>query len=133
MNLSELMGDCRGDRAGCGFQHGSCGHCEQCLTGQEIYCPERSLYSSHDLDQGSVATHAVWKETFLFSIPEQLESADAAPLMCGGATVFNCLLSYGVKPTHRVGVVGVGGLGHLAIQVSRNQNIIKNVLMSCVP
>lgn len=105
-----------GDRAGWGFAHDSCGHCEQCLTGQDIYCPERHLYGISDFDQGSVATHAVWKETFLFRIPDQLESADAAPLMCGGATVFNSLFSYGVKATHRVGVVGVGGLGHLAIQ-----------------
>jgi len=105
-----------GDRAGWGFEHNSCGHCEQCLTGQEIYCLERSIFGFSDTDQGSIATHAVWIETFLFQIPEQLESASAAPLMCAGATVFNCLYSHGVEATHRVGVVGVGGLGHLAIQ-----------------
>lgn len=72
-----------------------------------------------DFDQGSFATHAVWKESFLFHVPEAMDSAAAAPLMCGGATVFNTLHSYGVKSSHRVGIVGVGGLGHLAIQVSR--------------
>jgi len=105
-----------GDRAGWGYEHDSCGRCEQCLMGQEIFCRERHIYASSDLDQGSFATHAVWKEGFLFQIPDKLDSADAAPLMCGGATVFNTLHSYGVEATHRVGVVGVGGLGHLAIQ-----------------
>lgn len=75
------------------------------------------MYGSNELDQGSFATHAIWKEPFLFRIPDKLDSADAAPLMCGGATVFNTLHSHGVQPTHRVGIVGVGGLGHLAIQV----------------
>jgi len=105
-----------GDRGGWGYEHDSCGRCEQCLTGQEVFCPERHLYGYSDFDQGSFATHAVWKETFLFQIPEEVESANAAPLMCAGATVFNTLHSYGVEATHRVGVVGVGGLGHLAIQ-----------------
>ncbi|KIM84101.1 hypothetical protein PILCRDRAFT_818403 [Piloderma croceum F 1598] len=105
-----------GDRAGWGYEHDSCGRCEQCFSGQEIYCRERHIYALSDLDQGSFATHAVWKESFLFQIPEKLDSADAAPLMCGGATVFNTLHSYGVEASHRVGVVGVGGLGHLAIQ-----------------
>jgi D-arabinose 1-dehydrogenase-like Zn-dependent alcohol dehydrogenase len=105
-----------GDRAGWGYEHDSCGRCEQCLTGQETFCRDRHMYGTSEIDQGSFATHAVWKESFLFQIPDALESVDAAPLMCGGATVFNTLHGYGVKPTHRVGIVGVGGLGHLAIQ-----------------
>lgn len=106
----------KGDRVGWGYQHDSCGDCEYCLTGRETYCPERQMYGYADLDQGSFASHAVWKEAFLFKIPEGLSDADAAPLMCGGATVFNALYTYGIKPTDRVGVMGVGGLGHLAIQ-----------------
>lgn len=73
------------------------------------------MYGVCELDQGSFATHAVWKDTFLFHIPDKLPLEHAAPLMCGGATVFNALYTYGVEPTHRVGIVGVGGLGHLAI------------------
>lgn len=69
-----------------------------------------------DLDQGSFASHAVWREAFLFKIPDSLSDEDAAPLMCGGATVFNALHQYNVQPTETVGVMGVGGLGHLAIQ-----------------
>ena len=106
----------KGDRVGWGYQHDSCGDCEYCLTGRETYCPDRQMYGAADLDQGSFASHAVWKESFLFKIPEGLSDTDAAPLMCGGATVFNALYTYGIKPTDRVGVMGVGGLGHLAIQ-----------------
>lgn len=105
-----------GDRVGWGYEHDSCGHCEACLTGREQYCPEREMYGEANLDQGSFASHAVWKEAFLFQIPDGLSDAEAAPLMCGGATVFNALHSYDIKSTDRVGVMGVGGLGHLAIQ-----------------
>lgn len=106
----------KGDRVGWGYEHDSCEHCAYCLSGREQYCPERKMYGMADLDQGSFASHAVWREAFLFKIPDALSDVEAAPLMCGGATVFNSLISSGVKSTDRVGVMGVGGLGHLAIQ-----------------
>lgn len=106
----------KGDRVGWGYLHDSCGHCKQCLRGAETFCPERHLYGTHELDQGSFASHAVWKADYLFKIPESISNEDAAPLMCGGATVFNAMQFHGVKSTDRVGVIGVGGLGHLAIQ-----------------
>lgn len=106
----------KGDRVGWGYEHNSCGHCQECLKGNETYCPERAMYGMADLDQGSFASHAVWRETFLFSIPDSMSDEDAAPLMCGGATVFNALHQYNVQPTETVGIMGVGGLGHLAIQ-----------------
>lgn len=112
-NVKELK---KGDRVGWGYEHNSCGRCEKCLTGREIYCPEREMYGMANCDQGSFASHAVWREAFLFKVPEELSDTEAAPLMCGGATVFNALHAYNVRPTHRVGVIGVGGLGHLAIQ-----------------
>ncbi|EON63218.1 alcohol dehydrogenase [Coniosporium apollinis CBS 100218] len=105
-----------GDRVGWGYQHDSCGRCDQCLKGMETYCAERAMYGYADLDQGSFASHAVWREAFLFKIPDGISDVDAAPLMCGGATVFGALAIYGVQPTDTVGVIGVGGLGHLAIQ-----------------
>jgi D-arabinose 1-dehydrogenase-like Zn-dependent alcohol dehydrogenase len=105
-----------GDRVGWGYLHEACGHCKQCLRGAETFCAERKLYGSANLDQGSMGSHAVWKEDFLFKIPDEISSENAAPLMCGGATVFNALQFHGVKSTDRVGVIGVGGLGHLAIQ-----------------
>jgi D-arabinose 1-dehydrogenase-like Zn-dependent alcohol dehydrogenase len=106
----------KGDRVGWGYEHDSCGHCQQCLCGNETYCPERAMYGMADLDQGSFATHAVWREAFLFSIPDSLSDEVAAPLMCGGATVFNALNMYKAQPTETIGIMGVGGLGHLAIQ-----------------
>jgi D-arabinose 1-dehydrogenase-like Zn-dependent alcohol dehydrogenase len=76
----------KGDRVGWGYEHDSCGHCEQCLKGAETYCPERAMYAMADLDQGSFASHAVWREAFLFPIPDGLSDVAAAPLMVGGAS-----------------------------------------------
>lgn len=80
-----------------------------------MLCPQRAMYGEADLDQGAFASYAVWKSAFLFHIPDSIPSVAAAPLMCAGSTVFNPLYTY-VNPTDRVGVVGIGGLGHLAIQ-----------------
>ncbi|KAF7979130.1 hypothetical protein HWV62_43357 [Athelia sp. TMB] len=104
-----------GDRAGWGYEHDSCMRCEQCLSGHETFCAGRRMYGASDLDQGSLASHAVWKAAYLFAIPESLASEHAAPLMCAGATVFNALHEHGAESGQRVGVVGVGGLGHLCI------------------
>lgn len=105
-----------GDRAGWGFLHDSCGHCDECLNANEMFCPERAIYANSNTDQGAFASHAVWKAAFLFHIPDAITSSDAAPLMCAGATVFNAMYSYNVQPTDRVAIIGVGGLGHIAIQ-----------------
>ena len=101
----------KGDRVGWGYEHDSCGHCQQCLSGRETYCPERAFYGEVDLDQGSMANGAVWREAFLFKIPESMPDEVAAPLQCGGATVFNALHTYDTQPTETVGIMGVGGLG----------------------
>lgn len=106
----------KGQRVGWGYNHDSCGHCEECLQGNDTYCDNRAMYGMADLDQGSFASHAVWREAFLFPIPDALSNEEAAPLMCGGATVFNALHAYGLDSTQTVGVIGVGGLGHIAIQ-----------------
>jgi D-arabinose 1-dehydrogenase-like Zn-dependent alcohol dehydrogenase len=74
------------------------------------------LFGSDATDQDSLATHAVWKEAYIFSIPAALNSANAAPLMCAGAAVFTLLYQNGVNAAHAVGTVGIGGLGHLVIQ-----------------
>lgn len=105
-----------GDRAGWGFLHNSCGHCDECLNANEMFCPERAMYARSNTDQGAFASYAVWKAAFIFHIPDAITSSDAAPLMCAGATMFNAMYSYNVRPADRVGIVGIGGLGHIAIQ-----------------
>ncbi|RSM03150.1 hypothetical protein CDV31_010634 [Fusarium ambrosium] len=105
------------DRVGCwGYCHGSCLNCESCHQGQELYCEQRQLYGFDEFDQGSFASYATWNEHFLLLIPETIPSAEAAPLMCAGAAVYSALRSAGVQWHHRVGVLGLGGLGHLAVQ-----------------
>ena len=82
-----------------------------------IYCTgEQKQYGAGNTDQGSFGSGAVWREQYLFKLPEELASDVAAPLMCAGITVWAPLARYGVKSTDVVGVVGIGGLGHLAIQ-----------------
>ncbi|KAJ7451755.1 putative NADP-dependent alcohol dehydrogenase C 2 [Mycena galericulata] len=105
-----------GDVVGWGFTHKTCGHCEECLAGKDQYCLDSEKYGSSNLHQGSFGSHAIWDASYLFKVPDGLAPEDAAPLMCGGATVFGVIESYNIRPTDRVGVIGIGGLGHLAIQ-----------------
>ncbi|KAF9268652.1 NADP-dependent alcohol dehydrogenase [Marasmius fiardii PR-910] len=103
-----------GDRVGWGYPHSTCMSCDHCIRGDEQWCPKAQLFGEADLDQGSFSNLAIRKEHWLFVVPDGLKSEQAAPLMCGGATVFEPLIEH-VKPIDRVGIVGVGGLGHLAI------------------
>ncbi|KAI9150691.1 alcohol dehydrogenase [Paramyrothecium foliicola] len=104
----------KGDRVGWGYETDSCGLCLECLSGNETFCDQRAMYGSASPDQGSFSTGAIWREAFLHPIPDELSDEDAAPLQCGGATVYTTLVD--AKPNETVGVLGVGGLGHLAIQ-----------------
>lgn len=89
------------------------------MDGFPILCKAPVFYGIGSLDSGSFATGAVRKESFVWRLPDGLSSEDAAPLMCGGITVFAPLVQYGVRPSDTVGVVGLGGLGHLAVQFAR--------------
>lgn len=102
-----------GTRVGIGWQCASCGECEWCRAGKEVVCTEHlgTCMGHH----GGFAGHVIAQKRFVFPVPEQLESDLAAPLFCGGATVFTPLKLYG-RPGARVAVIGIGGLGHLAIQ-----------------
>lgn len=104
----------KGDRVGWGYCANSCGLCQRCLEGEDVFCPERELYGKANLDQGSFGSHAIWREAFLHPIPDEISDEHAAPLQCAGATVFTTLVD--VKPNETVAIMGVGGLGHLAIQ-----------------
>lgn len=103
-----------GDRVGLGWFAGSCMSCPDCLRGDHNLCPggEDTIIGRHGGFADRVRAHWVWA----VPIPEGVDPAKAGPLFCGGITVFNPILQFGVQPTDRVGVVGVGGLGHLAVQ-----------------
>jgi D-arabinose 1-dehydrogenase-like Zn-dependent alcohol dehydrogenase len=106
-----------GDRVGFGYFHGGCGNCEFCKIGNQYYCENAPRsYAAQDLDQGSFSSFTIWPDTNIYRIPEALSSADAAPLLCAGITVFTPMLKFGVKAGHRVGIIGIGGLGHLAVK-----------------
>lgn len=133
VGIVEAIGpDChflkKGDRVGWGYAVDSCSHCLECLQGTEIFCPDRALYGEKNLDQGSFASYAVVRETFLHRTPDGLSDIDAAPLQCAGATTFAALSN--VKPTDTVGILGVGGLGHLAIQFASKMGCRVVVLSS---
>jgi uncharacterized zinc-type alcohol dehydrogenase-like protein len=106
-----------GQRVGLGWQSNSCGECEWCTRGMENLCPssEATCVRRH----GGYASRVRGNVRFVFPIPDALESENAAPLLCGGITVYNPLRSHGINPSSRVGVIGIGGLGHLAVQFAR--------------
>jgi len=103
-----------GDRVGLGWQANSCGECEWCTRGMENLCALSEPTCVHR--HGGYADRIRANARFVIPIPEALESEHAAPLLCGGITVYNPLRLHGVNPASRVGVVGIGGLGHLGIQ-----------------
>ncbi|KAF5023625.1 hypothetical protein F66182_4327 [Fusarium sp. NRRL 66182] len=107
-----------GDRVGFGYTHEICGTCDSCCTDRDQYCRERKLYGFADTDNGSFSYGAVWDSKTIIRIPESYDSADAAPMMCAGSTVWTVLTRYGLRSDDRVGVMGIGGLGHLAIKIA---------------
>lgn len=70
-----------GDRVGWGYMHDACGHCKDCLEGWNTFCAERKLYGYANLDQGSFSDGAIWKEGFLFKLPDSIADEHAAPLV----------------------------------------------------
>jgi uncharacterized zinc-type alcohol dehydrogenase-like protein len=107
-----------GQRVGIGCQRGSCGHCEWCVRGEENLCPEY-MGNLTFFPYGGFASAIVVDARFAFPLPDALDSEHAGPLLCGGATVYSPLQSHCVRPSMRVGVVGIGGLGHMALQFAR--------------
>jgi alcohol/geraniol dehydrogenase (NADP+) len=106
----------KGERVGVGWQSGACLACEACLRGEENLCPNERATC---VDQpGGFAERVRVDGRFAFKLPEALDSAAAAPLLCGGITVYSPLRRH-ARPAMRVCVVGIGGLGHLALQFAR--------------
>jgi uncharacterized zinc-type alcohol dehydrogenase-like protein len=106
-----------GQRVGLGWQSNSCGVCEWCTRAMENLCPALEGTCIHR--NGGYADRVRANHRFVFPIPDALESEHAAPLLCGGITVYNPIRSHGVNPSSRVGIIGIGGLGHMAIQFAR--------------
>ncbi len=102
-----------GARVGVGWQRSSCGACSWCRSGEETLCEQRQATCMGHY--GGFADRIRVDRRFVFAIPPALDSAGAAPLLCGGITVFAPLRRHAV-PGMRVGVIGIGGLGHLALQ-----------------
>jgi D-arabinose 1-dehydrogenase-like Zn-dependent alcohol dehydrogenase len=90
-----------------------CGYCKPCLIGSTTACENMVQFGSGNHDQGGFATGAVCDVSALVKIPDEISSAEAGPLLCGGATVWGPLFQHGLKAGDRIGVVGIGGLGHL--------------------
>ena len=102
-----------GQRVGVGWFSGSDMHCRQCLSGNHHLCPQaQATIIGH---RGGFASHVRAHWAWVIPLPEKLNFADAGPLLCGGITVFNPLAMYG-RPTDRVGIIGIGGLGHMAVK-----------------
>lgn len=103
-----------GQRVGIGWLSSSCMHCDPCIGGDHNLCSntEMTIVGQH----GGLASHLRAHWAWAIPLPDDLDPALAGPLFCGGITVFNPLVQFDVKPSHRVGVVGIGGLGHLALR-----------------
>jgi D-arabinose 1-dehydrogenase-like Zn-dependent alcohol dehydrogenase len=103
-----------GQRVGVGWHGGHCGHCRSCRRGDFITCANGQIPGiSYD---GGYADYMIAPFEALASVPDELAAEDAAPLLCAGITTFNALRNSGARPGNLVAVLGIGGLGHLAVQ-----------------
>lgn len=102
-----------GQRVGVGWFSASDMHCRQCMSGNHHLCPQaQATIIGH---RGGFASHMRVHWAWAFPLPNNLDYAGAGPLLCGGVTVFAPLLRF-AKPTDRVGIIGIGGLGHMAVK-----------------
>ncbi len=113
-----------GDRVGVGCMVNSCRECENCLSGDDNYClnGNTGTYTARDADgtitQGGYSTHIVVVEDFVLKVPESIPYEAAAPLLCAGITTYSPLAHWNAGPGKKVAVVGMGGLGHMAVQIA---------------
>lgn len=106
-----------GQRVGLGWFSDSCMHCSACMAGDHNLCPtaEQTIVGRYGGFADRVRAHQEW----VLPLPEGLSPETAGPLFCGGITVFNPIVQFDVKPTDHVGVIGIGGLGHMALRFLR--------------
>jgi len=110
----QVKGFTQGQRIGLGWMSHSCLHCQQCFSGDHNLCgkAEQTIVGRHGGFADTVRCHWEWA----IPLPGELDAQTAGPLFCGGITVFNPIIQLNIKPTQRVGVIGIGGLGHMALQ-----------------
>lgn len=130
---SEVTTHAVGDRVGVGCMVGSCRECVNCRKGEEQYCLQGCIltYGSIEegqLTQGGYAAHVVVTEDFVLKIPEGIELDAAAPLLCAGITTYSPLRHWGAGPGTKVAVVGLGGLGHMAVKLAHAMGAEVSVL-----
>ena len=113
-----------GDRVGVGCMVNSCGECTNCRNGDEQYCLKGMVgtYAATDRDgtttQGGYSTHVVVDAGYVLSVPDGLDPAATAPLLCAGITTYSPLRRWGAGPGKRVAIVGLGGLGHMGVKLA---------------
>lgn len=117
-----------GDRVAVGTMVDSCGHCGECNDGNEQYCENQVIYSygtptdtslnPGGITQGGYANRIVVKEHFVCHVPQNMPLQHAGPIMCAGITVYSPLVHWNVRKGSTIGVVGMGGLGHLAVKMA---------------
>lgn len=119
-----------GDKAGVGCMVNSCMECESCKRGEEHHCettgftgtygsPEKS--SPSGISQGGYANNVVVRDHFAIKIPANIDLKYAAPLLCAGITTYSPMMQYKIKSGDKVGVVGIGGLGHMAVKLAKSK------------
>lgn len=111
-----------GDTVGVGCMVGSCGNCESCKDHLEQYCSKgfigtyNCIEADGNITKGGYSDNIVVNEKFVLSIPKNLNLANAAPLLCAGITTYSPLRHWKINHTHKVGIIGLGGLGHMAVK-----------------
>lgn len=122
---SEVKTYKEGDRVAVGCMVDSCQKCDQCDKGEEQLCREGNTQTYNGRDRitkeptkGGYSKHLVVREAFVLSVPDALDIAKAAPLLCAGITTWSPLKTWGVTEGTRVGVIGLGGLGHMAVKLA---------------
>lgn len=119
-----------GDRAGVGCMVDSCGTCDSCISGEEQHCDNNETLFTYGypdsnsptgITQGGYATNIVVKEDFVIRIPDNIRMQDAAPLLCAGITTYSPLMRATIEKGDKVGVAGIGGLGHMAVKLAASK------------
>lgn len=126
-----------GDRVGVGCMVNSCGECEPCKNNLENYCDNDPTWTYSSVDRidstdtkGGYSTLMVAPEKFVMSIPDSLDFAHAAPLLCAGITMYSPLRHWGAKKGMKVGILGLGGLGHMGVKYAKAMGCEVHVITS---